>query len=314
MKVIKLLISIIFYLVVSLEVSNYIYSNMNNLEFNKLSSMNYVDLQITSEIDKNNFIEIINDTDDIYIQQMGIKNKEYCGSAIFFNKKLEIEPHMIKGRFFNDKDFKNNEALVVIGKNLIDDVDSINNEKIIYIDNIKYKVIGIMGGEGSYLNNTFFVNLNFYNNISKKNTESYFRVDSLISEVDSKDLAKTISNKVISKDLDAKVIVQYPDSTNELLSYLEGRCMFIIFIVIIIFLGLFKYFNKDKILTLLVFEILSLLIGFGLHYILYLVYFSNIVNYSIEIINFIILSICAIIFVCCNYLYTKISIKKERRI
>ena len=68
-----------------------------------------VDLSVLKELGDNYLLMI----------QEGYSSSYY----IYFNTELEKEPQMLKGRFFNEEDFiNNNSKYAVIGKNKIKDI------------------------------------------------------------------------------------------------------------------------------------------------------------------------------------------------
>lgn len=78
--------------------------------------------------------------------------------SMYFSKNYVNLP-MISGRFFSKKDFVPESYVAVIGKALQDAVVEENGESCIYINNVKFKVIGILGyEEDTKLDNYIFIN------------------------------------------------------------------------------------------------------------------------------------------------------------
>lgn len=92
-------------------------------------------------------------------------NDEFNIRYLAYTKKYKVMP-MISGRFFDKKDFTENNNVAVIGKNVKNTYKK-SSETYIQIDGIEYKVIGVLG----YEDDTPFDNYIFINLLSCKNDE-----------------------------------------------------------------------------------------------------------------------------------------------
>ena len=110
-----------------------------------------VDLSILKELGDNYLLMI----------QEGYSSSYY----IYFNTELEKEPQMLKGRFFNEEDFiNNNSKYAVIGKNKIKDIIKLDNKEFYYFNDDYYEVIGIIGDENKATSSdsSVYIGLNDY--------------------------------------------------------------------------------------------------------------------------------------------------------
>lgn len=65
--------------------------------------------------------------------------------GIYFNGMYKNGYNLLEGRFFSLGDFEKDEKVVVIGKKLIDNVETENGKRYIYRGNDKFLVIGVIG-------------------------------------------------------------------------------------------------------------------------------------------------------------------------
>ncbi len=81
--------------------------------------------------------------------------------AIYYNDKLFNTPPLKEGRFISKEDFHNSENTVVIGSNYLDKVQQYGEDRYLIYDNVKYKVIGVMGYDNktSHFDNWAVINL-----------------------------------------------------------------------------------------------------------------------------------------------------------
>lgn len=179
----------------------------------------------------------------LYIDEI---NLDICfGEAIYFNNyKFNIP--LINGRFISENDLKDNRTKnIVIGKNLRQYIIRIDNQDCIKIDDIYYKVIGVMGynDRTSYLDSTFFINLNGYmnNKIIQKNIKFKITTPYLNNVIsDLKSNAKNVSYAESSdKGLVENVLI------NGKSMLLITGIMVLIFILNII--NIISYYIKSKI-------------------------------------------------------------------
>lgn len=149
MKIKNSIFIVIIFITISFFVSASIYSIENN--FKLVSSVN--DFLST---DTENLKIFYNGTDDIDMSLFSsqenytlVKNSEenYRQYGIYFKGDLHNDFNIIKGRFFNEKDFSENEKLAVVGKNRLNSTVNIDGEEYIFIEDDYYKVIGIIGGD-----------------------------------------------------------------------------------------------------------------------------------------------------------------------
>lgn len=107
---------------------------------NKFQESSYK--EILSSLMKNNSYNLFN------TRMFG---DSFRAQGIYLTENLKVTPSLIEGRFFTKNDFtsSNNENLAVIGKGLLDKIETLNDEKYILFNNKKYKVIGVVGDKKS---------------------------------------------------------------------------------------------------------------------------------------------------------------------
>ncbi|MBW6411506.1 ABC transporter permease [Clostridium weizhouense] len=137
-----------------------------SIEYNLDSTSGYVKNITLANIDftennlelKKNINSIINNITNIgevqiiNLDSLEINNDLKLKSTVvltMFKEKSNWHIPIIEGDFFNESNFKNNEKVVIIGKNLADKLfpNGIDDNSKVEILNEKYKVIGISGRE-----------------------------------------------------------------------------------------------------------------------------------------------------------------------
>lgn len=191
---------------------------------------------------KEDFLKVIYSSDDIYFEKIGLNPGAFSGKAIYFNSDKKVKPNMISGKYFDNKDCVSEDPLAIVGKDVLKTTKEIDGQRYFEYENVKYKVIGVMGYENrkSLCDLSFIVNLNGY----IKNTKSFtaqgnYLIDSLN---DKKETPNIFIDKL--KKIDKNINVKNLDSNVGLLSNFihEGINVSIIFIVVI-FLIFINVFN-----------------------------------------------------------------------
>jgi putative ABC transport system permease protein len=138
----------------------------NTAQFNQLISAKAIGFKVnqSEKISGDQLMDVIKSKEDICLIKDQIFYGIYTGKAIFYNYEKNMQVPMMSGRFLNKNDFGKNKPLIVIGKDMKDEVIVENGESYINYNNEMYKVIGIMGynNRSSILDNTFYINLDYF--------------------------------------------------------------------------------------------------------------------------------------------------------
>ena len=121
---------------------------------------------------------------------------------IYFNNEYENLP-IKKGRFFKKEDFRENNNVAVVGKNLEKLIYTENGKEYIDIENVKFSVIGVYG----YEDDTFFDTFVFVNMLSDINEErTVFTLDFLSKGNLADDITERIINNLNEKNIEASLM------------------------------------------------------------------------------------------------------------
>ncbi|GFZ30435.1 hypothetical protein CSC2_09610 [Clostridium zeae] len=138
----------------------------NTAQFNQLISSKAIGFNVnqSEKISGDQLMDVIKSKKDICLIKDQIFYSIYTGKAIFFNYDMNMQVPIISGRFLNKNDFSENEPLIVIGKDMKDEIVVKNGEEFINYNNEMYKVVGVMGysNRASILDNTFFIKLDSF--------------------------------------------------------------------------------------------------------------------------------------------------------
>lgn len=143
------------------EVNSFINNNTKTFKFEE-PGKDSQKIQFTKLI---NILEKYNSS-NIYLESDPIpkylSETTLFGKAIYFNYDNNMNLPIIEGSEITLDEVKSKEKVVVVGKNLKENIIIENNEKYFTIDDIKYKVIGILGDnkEKTPYDDTFLVNMN----------------------------------------------------------------------------------------------------------------------------------------------------------
>lgn len=114
-------------------------------------------IRIASEVDKEELFGVICNTNEkiaIYQKYLG----ESTISSIYFRGDYVNIP-MLEGRFFIEDDFYADNYVTVVGRNYTDQIYEENNISYIDINQIRFRVLGIMGiGSESVLDSRIIIN------------------------------------------------------------------------------------------------------------------------------------------------------------
>ncbi|EJP6473843.1 ABC transporter permease [Clostridium botulinum] len=148
--------------------------------------------------------------------------------GIYFNGIYKNGYNLLEGRFFTLEDFKKNKKVVIIGKNLINNVHVENGKRYIYRGNDKFLVIGVIGKKNG---NTQYDSRILYNlNIDLEEKDMLYlhhdwNLDSLVkSESDLKNTINIINKKstinfiqIISQDKSVSPLISAIQNSQTLL-------------------------------------------------------------------------------------------------
>ncbi|BAH05392.1 membrane protein [Clostridium kluyveri] len=131
--------------------------------------------------------------------------------GIYFNGIYKSGYNLLEGRFFNVEDFKENRKVVVIGKKLINNVQTEDGKRYIYRGNDKFLVIGIIGKENSdtQYDSRILYNLNV--DLGEEDMPYLAQGFNLDSVVKSKNNLKNIINVINRKNNSAPIRTVYED-------------------------------------------------------------------------------------------------------
>lgn len=310
----------------SLEMSKFKENKLKVIEENDFFSYDSIAFHIDStSITQKDLIQILKGYNNVLIQNKYIQYSGFNGSAIYFNSNPKYKPNIIEGRYFNLEDFNVDTPIAVVGKSIFNNLTVENGEKYLMLDNIKYKVIGVMGGNSSFVNNRFIINLNSYDmNNNVINKETFYQLEIT-------DRNKNIIDNLIydSKNIDTSAKILKDSSlsiVNPINGYIKSRMYYIMFVMIAFIIStinitsfyMLKRKNEIGVLKaigikniriffkiFLQYEIVilsSFSVGLLSHWILYIVRYKENIYYYIDIFNILlILSIVLITgFITCS--------------
>lgn len=133
--------------------------------------------------------------------------------AIFFQKNYATLP-LEKGRFFKAKDFSAGNNVAVIGKNLKSRIYQKNNTDYININNVPFRVIGILG----YEKETILDNYIYINMLSDISLSSRLYMIDYFSKADSDSASAHFVNLLNQSGFEAELVsggASYSDSIIE---------------------------------------------------------------------------------------------------
>lgn len=250
----------------------------NEKEFNDLLKYKCVEMNVKS----NKFIKEL-----IKIKEhFTLLENDYEGVyGVYINQETSYELPLIWGRFIDKNDCKNNERLIVLGKNYQNRIIEKDNMKFYLINNEYYQVVGVMGDN---YRNTIYDNLLFYSiDINKNiiNEKNYYSDNILNNNV--KGLLKKYKIKY-------KINSQNNSSINiwEIIVSEKTYILLIYVLISIIYFGIENYIilnmdncNKEQLLKKIFFvinlgAITGSLIVFVVNYYIYrtIIFFALIIN------------------------------------
>jgi len=143
--------------------------------------------------------------------------------GIYFNGIYKSGYNLLEGRFFNVDDFKKNSKVVVIGKKLINNVQTENGKRYIYRGNDKFLVIGIMGKENSDTQYESCILYNLNIDLGEEDMPYLAQGFNLDSVVKSKNNLKNIINVINRKNNSDTIRTVYEDeNVNPLISAIQN--------------------------------------------------------------------------------------------
>lgn len=150
-------------------ISSYITNTSNSiLEANNEKTENYVPFSFHDDHGKDDIIDAVEKLkkqDNIILRHpYGLSfDPGTMSEGIYFNNEFTNNYNLISGRFFDNSDFKNDNKITVIGKELLDKTKIENGKRYIYRGVEKYEVIGVIGKQDISTRYDYLVlyNLNF---------------------------------------------------------------------------------------------------------------------------------------------------------
>ncbi|MFL0247522.1 ABC transporter permease [Candidatus Clostridium stratigraminis] len=159
------LIIFTFSLVTSIILTDY----KNNRELNALknSETKYFKFTDSQKISFDSLVQVLGDYNksNIYLEYNPVpkylQNNTLFGKSIYYNYNIDNKLPILKGRAFTLDQIKSNEKLILVGKNLTQYIIKENGIDYFIIDDIKYKVIGILGNNSNKTgyDDTFLINM-----------------------------------------------------------------------------------------------------------------------------------------------------------
>lgn len=290
----------------SLEISKFEKTKLNMIESNDFFTYESKIFHISSsKITENTLIKTLSKYEKIFLQKKYLQFNEFSGSEVYFNYTPKYIPNIIRGRYFNLEDFKSTDLVAVVGRNLTKNIFKKNNIEYIFINDNEYKIIGIMGGEGSSLNDKFMINFNPYNLDNYINEEEFYQLENNNFQI-----LNNLKNDL--NYLDSKIKILEDSSLNvinPINGYVKYRIYYITFIFVIFTISTINISNfymskREKEIGILksigiknlriyfkiIFEyeimsIVSFVMGLIIHYLLYIFIYNNQLYYYINFKN-----------------------------
>lgn len=163
------LIIFTFSLVTSIVITDYKNVNeLNQLKNSKTKAFKFDDSKKTSkQIEFKSLLQVLDKykSSDIYLEFNPIPNylanNTLFGKAIYYNYDLDNKIPILEGNNFTLQQINSNEKLILVGKNLKNNIITENNVDYFTIDDTKYKVIGILGtgGKKTSYDDIFLINM-----------------------------------------------------------------------------------------------------------------------------------------------------------
>ncbi|RXI48504.1 hypothetical protein DP130_07165 [Clostridium tetani] len=159
----------------------------NIKEANNLKTDNHIKFYFNKEANDRDIRKVIDglkDEENIIITHLyGLSfnfDVDIKTEGIYFNGIFDNGYKLMSGRFFTKEDFKGNEKIVVIGKDLVKYCNTIDGEKYIASGKNKYKVIGVIGKKDKPTRYDYSIvyNLNCELDENKKISQLMWSIDS----------------------------------------------------------------------------------------------------------------------------------------
>ncbi|MCQ2523103.1 MAG: ABC transporter permease [Lachnospiraceae bacterium] len=129
--------------------------NDNGLLFGKETTASYIEGQISSS----QIIDIVNKVPVPVAFNSMMDMGSFSVVELYYNDYF-VDMPLISGRFFRKSDISSTKPLAVIGKNYQNHIYKRGNSSFININDVEYKVIGIMGIDAAtFLDNYIYINL-----------------------------------------------------------------------------------------------------------------------------------------------------------
>lgn len=227
-----------------IEKNNGIYKNSLNVYISSSKGISFEDFTSTFK-DISDKSKIRFNTTTTYINN---SNTEYGIIAEYFKSNDNSNFPILKGRYYTTDEVKNNEKVVVIGKQLKQFTYESNNKQKIKLGSDEYVVIGIAGYENqeSTWDKTIFMPITALPENSKLN---YFRLKSSTFLLISEDNKEASDIQVLSDDMkkfDSETNIQVQraeESQNVLLSVIGQNMQFLIIAGIVFVFSIINIIN-----------------------------------------------------------------------
>ena len=239
---ISILIIFSFSLVISIEKIEQTYGDFNNQNTSNKINIVAPNLEDAYKYNKKvylDFYDEIKNKEDVIIKfyglDVGFENAPN-NLGLYFNGEINTSYNLMEGRFFSKDDFKSNEKLVVIGKDILEKCIDENGEKYLINEGDTFKVIGVIGRENytTQYDDMIIYNLNTLINKIRLIENGEWVLDSLVHS------KEELSNYVYECD-ESKELIPYVPEINETsleLSINNNKDIVISFMLIIITISL----------------------------------------------------------------------------
>lgn len=223
--------------------------NINKQDIPKLGNMQETNLLLenASNIDGKTIMDIINRQEDIVVKSDYTSNGfDASGIGIYSNYDDPNLPSLLEGNFI-PKNYMDVKNIIVIGKDLVNYCNIINNKKYYEVKEKNYEVIGVMGYQNrtSVFDKTYFTNYDF--NTNDLNSDRLYL--SIYSNYNKEYKVKQIMQEINSLgDFNCKISdnIDNQEVINDRVSSTEELLMLIIFIITILMISNFWITKKSK--------------------------------------------------------------------
>lgn len=300
-----------------LEFDNQFTNNAIGISFDdKLENQEILNRISTIQQNKNIIVRFICNVFDYESNYIGDANCE----GIYFSEDFNNSYNLISGRFFNKNDFKENNNLVVIGKDMLKYTRLEGEKRYLLNGETKFEVIGVLGKEGisTMYDDKIIFNLRYIFNNQYFVTKNLWSVDSTaLSKQQLIDIVKKADKNI---NIEERLVGKRPNPLREAINQSKEL---IIGVLGIIFCAIFTLFislhnwldlikleigirqcngaTRSNIMTIilrryLIYSCISFIASLLIYYLLHIINFGGLFDYKINYINLLI-SVSSIVFI-----------------